>query len=454
MPRSYANWKNWGRNFVCQPAELHTPASVEEIATIVRAACAQGRRVRPVGSGYSYTRLVQTDDVMLSLDAFTGVESIDDRGVATVRAGTRLGSLTRELARRGRAMSNLGDIDKQTLAGAIATSTHGTGVTLGTISTNVVALELVTADGSVLWLDRADGDMFRAAAVSLGVLGIVTRVKLQTEAQYWLKIERRRDTFDGVLDHLDRHVRENRNYEFFWFPNSQLVYSKTMNKTDERGGNGRTIGRWVNDIVNENAALWAVCEINKRFPSTRERLLKLAASFVPQDASVQRADGAYATERLVVHQECEYAVPIEKTAATLLALRDRLRRFPTRTVFPVEVRFTRGDDLLLSPAYGRDVAYIAVHTYWKEDHEEYFDAAEEILRAAGGRPHWGKMHTLKGSDFEALYPKAAAFESARRRLDPDGMFVNRYLERVLPHFNRPLHQHAAASHERREIVGV
>jgi FAD/FMN-containing dehydrogenase len=211
-----------------------------------------------------------------------------------------------------------------------------------------------------------------------------------------------------------------------------------MNLTDQRKGGGRTFGRWVNDIVNENAALWLVCEINKRFPSARERLLDVGSRFVPQDTSVQRADGAYATERLVVHQECEYAVPAGKAADTLMRLNQRLNRFPTRTVFPVEVRFTRGDDLLLSPAYGRDVAYIAVHTYWKEDHEEYFDAAEEILRNAGGRPHWGKLHTLKGKDFEALYPKAASFEAARRKMDPGGLFLNRYLERVLPHVNQPL----------------
>jgi FAD-linked oxidoreductase len=434
MPRSgtrYAHWRNWAGNFVCQPQVRHRPSSVAEVAAIVRQARQEGRSVRPVGSGYSYTRLVQTDDVMLSLDRFAGVETIDDAGVATVRAGTVLGPLVRELAARGGALQNLGDIDKQTVAGAIATSTHGTGITLGTISTRITGVELVTADGEVRWIGPEDGNLLRAAAVSLGVLGIVTRVKLQTEPLYWLHIERKRITFDGALEDLDANVRNNRNYEFFWFPRSDLVYSKTMNESAQRTGGGRTLGRWVNDIVNENAAMWAVCHVNRRFPSMRQRLLDLGANLVPQDRSVQRADNAYATERLVVHQECEYAVPAARAVETLVRLNDRLHRFPTRTLFPIEVRFTRADDLLLSPAYGRDVAYIAVHTWWKEDHEEYFDAAEDIFRAAGGRPHWGKMHTLNGADLAALYPKSADFGAIRRRLDPTGLFLNGYLKRIL-----------------------
>ena len=430
--RRFARWTNWGRNFVCRPAELCTPASVEDVVAIVRAAREAGRGIRPVGAGYSYTRLVQTDDIMISLDRWTGVESIDRDGLATVRAGTRLGPLVRELAARDRAMENLGDIDRQTVAGAIATSTHGTGVTLGTLSTHVAGLELVTAGGQVLTLTPADGDLFRAAAVSLGALGIVTRVTLRTQPLYWLHVRRRRDTFDAAVRDLETSVRANRNYEFFWFPKSPLVYSKSMNLSGRRTGGGRTAKRWISDIVNENAAVWAMCEINRRWPSARDRILDLAGGLVPQDESVQRADAAYATERLVVHQELEYAVPAGRAAATLVELDDRLRRFPTRTLFPVEVRFTRADDLLLSPATGRDVAYIAVHTYWKEDHEEFFDAAEDVFRAAGGRPHWGKMHSLKAADLEALYPAALTFDRLRRRLDPSGMFENGYLRRVLP----------------------
>jgi len=431
--RRFASWTNWGRNFRCRPAWLHAPDSVEGVAAVVRQAREAGHRVRAVGSGYSYTRLVQTDEVMVSLDRFQGLESIDpDTHIATVRAGTPLRRLVGELAARGFALENLGDIDRQTLAGAVATGTHGTGITLGNMSTHVQSLELVTADGSVMECsNEADPDQFRAALVSLGSLGVITRVRLRVRPMYWLAVERRRLTFDQVLEALDGNVRGHRNYEFFWFPNSDLVYSKAMNPALDATGGGRTMRRYASDLINENAALWVVCQINDRWPSSRERLLALGAGLIPQDRSIQRADAVYATERLVVHQEMEYAVPYERTTDVLAALNTLFRRARVRTMFPVEVRFTRNDDIWLSPSSGRDVAWIAVHTYQKEDHREYFDMSEDVFLQAGGRPHWGKLHGLHGGRLRTLYPEWESFNRVRRRLDPAGIFENQYLRRVL-----------------------
>lgn len=432
-PARYRRWQNWGRNFDCRPALVHAPTTIDEIRAIVLAAAEAGQRVRPVGSGYSYTRLAQTDDVMVSLDRWAGIERIDrEQRIAVIRSGTTLHQIERELAAAGFAFENLGDINRQTLAGAIATGTHGTGIGLGNMSTQVDAIEIVTADGRVVTVTRSDGDAFRAAALSLGVLGIVTRIWLRVLPIYWLQIERRRETLGAIAASLDTRVRANRNFEFFWFPASDLVYSKTMNVTGRGANRGRSLGHWLNDLVNENLALWAVCELNHRRPAWRAAVLDRAAGLVPQGSASCRADVAYATERLVVHQEMEYAVPAER-AVTVLADLDRLlRHFPTRTMFPIEVRFTRADDLLLSPSCGRDVAYIAVHTWWKEDHREYFDAAEAIFLAAGGRPHWGKLHGLTAGQIAGLYPTAPVFERERRRLDPQGVFLNRYLERLLP----------------------
>jgi FAD-linked oxidoreductase len=429
----YPRWRNWGRNFECRPAVVHAPASIDELCAIVRTAAQEGKRVRPVGSGYSYTRLAQTDDVMVSLDRWTGVERIErEQQVAVIRSGTTLDRIERELAAAGFAFENLGDINRQTLAGAIATGTHGTGIALGNMSTQVDALEMVTADGRIVTITRSDGELFRAAAVSLGALGVVTRIWLRILPIYWLQIERRRETLSSIVANLGTRVRANRNFEFFWFPASDLVYSKTMNLAGRGADRGRSLVHWLNDLVNENIALWAVCELNHRRPAWRTAILDQAAGLVPQGSSVCRADIAYATERLVVHQEMEYAVPAERAVAVLSHLDALLRHFPTRTMFPVEVRVARADDLLLSPSCGRDVAYIAVHTWWKEDHREYFDAAEAIFLSAGGRPHWGKLHGLAARDVESLYPAAAVFERERRQLDPQGMFLNRYLERLLP----------------------
>jgi FAD-linked oxidoreductase len=418
---------------MCRPAERCAPSSVEAIQQLIRDAAAAGRHVRPVGSGYSYTRLVQTDDVMLALDNWSGVESVDKAGgVAVVRAGTPLHQLERELAAHGVAMENLGDINRQTIAGAIATGTHGTGITLGNLSTRVLSLEMVTADGALRRLTPADGDVFRCAVLSLGTLGVIVRFSIAVVPMYWLTIERRRETFDSALSHLNERVYENRNYEFFWFPASDLVYSKAMNVAEPGSGGGRTIGRWVSDIFNENLAMWFICTANHHRPAWRSWLLDAGKDLVPQGSSVTRADAAFATERLVVHQECEYAMPAERAIDVLRELDERLRRFPTRTLFPIEVRFTRGDNVPLSPSYGRDVVWIAVHTWWKEDHEEYFDAAERIFLAAGGRPHWGKLHSLTADELARRYPEAGVFAKVRQGLDPHGVFMNGYLKRILP----------------------
>lgn len=433
--RAFATFRNWGGNFVCRPESRDAPDSVAGIQQVVREAARAGRTVRPVGSGYSYTRLVQTDEIMLSLENWAGVEAIDEANqVAVVRGGTPLHQLERELAARGFAMENLGDINRQTIAGAIATGTHGTGITLGNISTRIAALEVVVSDGSVRKLTKEDGELFRAALVSLGALGVIVRVWLQVLPIYWLAIERRRETFSSLLPEMASRVRANRNFEFFWFPDSELVYSKTMNPVAGGGSRraGAGIGRLVSDLVNENLAMWLVCTLNHARPAWRGRLIDLGSGIVPQGSSVMRADAAYATARLVVHQEMEYAVPADRAADVLTKLHARLRRFQTRTLFPIEVRFTRGDDLCLSPSFGRDVAWIAVHTWWKEDHEEYFAAVEPIFLDAGGRPHWGKLHTLAAEDLAQIYPEAGAFERARRELDPEGRFLNGYLRQILP----------------------
>jgi FAD/FMN-containing dehydrogenase len=262
-------------------------------------------------------------------------------------------------------------------------------------------------------------------------MGIITRVWVKVLPMYNVRIVRKRETFASALEGLPANVASNRNYEFFWFPKSDLVYSKAMNIVEGEKGSGMTAGRWVSDIINENLAMWFICTINHNLPASRGWLLDKGSGLVPQGTSVTRADAAYATERLVVHQEMEYAVPADKVVDVLRKLEARFRAFDTRTLFPVEVRFTRNDDLFLSASYGRDVAWIAVHTWWKEDHLEYFDAAETIFLEADGRPHWGKLHNLNAADLQKKYPKWNAFNAARKQLDPKGLFENQYLNRLL-----------------------
>jgi FAD-linked oxidoreductase len=436
---SGSRWRNWARNFSCRPESLHRPGSLAEIVNIVNAARAAGRTLRPVGSGYSYTRLVQTDAVMVSLERYRGIEELDlggargRTGTVRVRAGTQLRDLMRALAAQGLALEILGDIDRQTVAGAVATGTHGTGVSLGNLSTLLEELTLVTAQGEVRTFRRGD-EAFPAAQVSLGALGVVASAVLRVVPLYRLEIERRCDTLDAVLARLEDDAQSNRNYEFFWFPCSQVVYTKRMNVASESIRRVPTPSRWrrfVGDVVLENLALWVTCRVNLCWPRLRARLVDLTRRCVPRGTVVLPAHEAYATPRLVKHQELEYALPRARACAVLRELAVAFERHGVRTLFPVEVRFTRADDALLSPSAGRDVVYIAVHTHLDEDYREYFDLCEEIFLAHDGRPHWGKLHGLDAGRLATMYPGWDEFERVRRSLDPAGMFLNRYLRRVL-----------------------
>jgi FAD-linked oxidoreductase len=434
--RAYPFWTNWNRNLVYRPEELATPHSVDEVSRLVAEAAHEGRTVRPVGSGYSYTPLAQTDHVMLSLEAMSGVERVDAAaGTAVVGAGTRLSTLTRELARHGAAIANLGDIDQQTVAGAIATGTHGTGITIGSLSSQVLAMTLVDGQGQVRELTEAtDRDLLRAARVGLGALGVITSVTLKVQPAYQLLVERQGTTLARLLRDLDTLVRANRNFEFFWYPNHGLAYSKKMNQVSGRRARNGAVDRAVrfaNDILIENALIWVACEHVRRFPGARRRWLDIGRSVVPTETAVVDAHRAYATPRLVRHHEIEYAIPYSRAAETLGLLDEMLARHPVKTMIPVEVRFTAGEDIPLSMSQGRDVMYVAVHAYRREDHLELFDLCEDLFLRHDGRPHWGKLHTLQAAELRRRYPCWDEFQSARARLDPADVFLNGYLRRVL-----------------------
>jgi L-gulonolactone oxidase len=444
-------WRNWGRTFVTRPDQLLFPRSAEEVMAIVRAARAAGRHVRPVGAGYSYAALVQTDDDLLSLDELVGLERIDLAArLAVFRAGTRLHRVVAELAEHGAALANLGDIDRQTLAGAIATGTHGTGIEIGSTSSQVVGLTLVDGTGEMRELDaRRTPTLFPSAQIGLGALGVVTSVTLAVEPMYHLHVERGAEPLDSVLRDLSRLVRSHRNFEFFWFPQDVLAYTKRMRcaypgtvgpsgavespsaVTGPMTGPVTRAMRWVNDVVVENGAVWAACEMVRRWPALRPGWLRLGHVLAPRSSAVLRADQSYATPRLVRHFETEYAVPMARAQEALAALVERLRTFPVTTMFPLEVRFTKGEAIPLSATAGRETMWVAVHTYAREPYRDYFDACETLLLAHDGRPHWGKLHRLRAPELRGLYPRWDEFQAARRQLDPDGVFGSDYLSELL-----------------------
>ncbi len=424
-------WRNWSGSVEGRPRETARPASLDELARMVGEYDRAGRHVRLVGAGHSFTPLAQTDDVLMTLDGMQGIISADpDTGTVRVWGGTRLKRLGEELLSRGLAQENLGDIDVQSIAGAIATGTHGTGVGFGSIATQVTGLTLVTAAGEVLECSAEERpDVFKAAQVSLGALGVVAAVTLRVAPARRKRFVSRRERLDQTLANLERYKAENEHFEFFWLPYTDYVQAKFINPTDAPPTGSNLWGRF-NSLVMENGVFWGMSELSRIVPPLARTMSKVEAWGI---APVDRVDDSYklfATERLVRFQEMEYNIPAQHFRAALDEIRTLLaaRRFNVN--FPIECRFVRGDDIWLSPAYQRDSAYIAVHMYRGMPYRDFFDAIEAIYQRYDGRPHWGKMHTLGPATLAARYPRWDDFRRVRARLDPNGIFLNDYLRQL------------------------
>jgi FAD-linked oxidoreductase len=427
-----ATWSNWSGSVTASPAEIRYPTSQDEIIAIVRECRERGCCLRVVGAGHSFTPLAWTDGVLISLERYTGLEHVDPAAAqATVRAGTQIKALGELLFAHGLGQANLGDIDVQSIAGAISTGTHGSGATLGSISTQVVGLTIVNAAGELIECSETHNrEIFKAAQVSLGALGIITSVTLQLLPAYRLDYTWRRERLDDCLAQIEDERRENRNFEFFWLPYSDAALTKRMNVTDAPAREKNAF-RQFNELVLENGVFWAFSELCRRLPGASPHVSALLGQLISGGRDVNYSHKIFATPRLVKFQEMEYSLPAENLVAALRAIDACIRRQRFLVHFPIECRFVCADDIYLSPASGRDSAYIAVHMYKGMEYRAYFDAAETILRAYGGRPHWGKMHTLAARELRPLYPRWDDFQAVRWRLDPDRLFLNPYLRTIL-----------------------
>lgn len=422
-------WRNWSGAVTCRPQEIARPADADGVRQLLAKAREQGRTVRAVGAGHSFTPLCATGDILLSLDRLSGVTAVD--GIrARTGAGTRLGTLNRALADHGLALANLGDIDVQAIAGAVATGTHGTGLKFGNLATQVAGMRLVTADGESLWCDADENaEIFHAGRIHLGALGVVTELALDCVPAYRLRYRSERAGLEDTLGRLDEFNAAHRNFEFYWFPHTATVQRKFLDATEEPATHGHWRRR-LQDLVVENGAFWVLSEAVRRLPGADRPAAHLAAATVPAHRQVRPAHQIYATRRLVRFNETEYNLPAAALPEALRSLAAMIERKRIKVHFPVECRFAAGDDIPLSPAYGRESAYIAVHMYKNMDHAAYFREAEAIFDDFDGRPHWGKMHSKTAADFERLYPEWTRFQELRRRLDPEGLFLNDHLRAV------------------------
>jgi L-gulonolactone oxidase len=424
-------WRNWTGDQRCSPAEVVRPRDRGELAAAIAAAAAAGRVVSVAGAGHSFTEAALTDGTLIDVAGLSGVLDADPAsGLVRVGAGTVLAELNEELARLGLAMENLGDIARQTVAGAISTGTHGTGVRLRNISAQVEAVELVGAGGA-RELDGAEPDLLRAARVGVGALGALSAVTLRCVPAFTLSRVDTSQPREEVLDSFDERAEASDHFELFTFPYADSALVLERNRVE---GPPRPRGRlaaYLNDIVLENWALEALSATGRLVPAAIPRLSRLAAALASGSSRTDRSDRVFASERRVRFTEMEYGVPREHgpEAARQVIEWVRANRYPV--FFPIEMRVAAGDDALLSPSHGRDTAYVAVHQYRGMEWRPYFEAVEAIMGEYGGRPHWGKRHFQSAATLAPLYPEWDAFLRARVELDPGRVFANEYAQRVL-----------------------
>ncbi len=426
-------WANWAGDQRCRPARIVAPRSREELAEAVGAAAADGGKVKVTGSGHSFTEAAMTDATMLRLDALRGVLDVDrESGLVRVGAGTVLRDLNEELAGLGLGLENMGDIDAQTVAGAISTGTHGTGAGFGNISLRVEGVEMVLADGSVRELTAAgDPELLRAARIGIGALGALSAVTLRCFPAFTLRRVDSAHRLADVLDRFDELAERNDHFELFTFPYSDRALVLERNRTAEAPKPKNSVVAFLNDVLLENWALEAMAATGKAMPRTIPALAKFAGLVATGTNNQDRSDRIFVNQRNVRFTEMEYAVPRADGPTAVRRVIEWVRSNDYPVFFPIEVRVAAGDDADLSAAHERDTAYIAVHQYRGMEWRPYFEAVESIMNDYGGRPHWGKRHFQTAATLAPRYPRWANFQAARDELDPGRAFSNEYTERVL-----------------------
>jgi FAD-linked oxidoreductase len=430
-------WRNWSGAQTAEPTEFVQPATEAEVVEVVRRAAGDGLRVKAVGAGHSFTPVAATDGVLVNLDHLSGVVTVDREAMeVTFLAGTRLRDIPALLRPHGLALANQGDVDPQALAGAVSTGTHGTGAALTGFAGMVRGLRTVTADGTVH--DVGPGDpLFDLGRVSLGALGVTTRITMSVVESFVLSAVEKAEPLAPMARDFPSRAAAVDHLEYYWFPGTDVAHVKTNTRYSLRDAAAADlpgpVPRWrsvIDDEVVSNGVFGAMCTLMHLAPRTTGAMNRLAAATLAQREYADAAHTVFVSPRRVRFNEMEYAVPLADAPEVLSEVHRVIDSSGVPVGFPVEVRCTAADDVPLSTAYGRESCYIAVHRYHRDDYRELFAVVEPVLTAAGGRPHWGKLHTLDHADLAAVHPHLGEVADLRRRVDPDGVFRNPMVDRV------------------------
>ncbi|MFC4497795.1 D-arabinono-1,4-lactone oxidase [Streptomyces ovatisporus] len=431
--RGRTTWQNWAGNVAASPARTVSPSSTAGLAEAVRRATEDGLRVKAAGTGHSFTAAAVTEGMLIRPERLVGIRELDrEARTVTVAAGTPLKHLNETLAAAGLSLTNMGDIMEQTVSGAVSTGTHGTGRTSASLAAQVTGLELVCADGTVMRCSEAENaDVFAAARLGLGALGVISELTFSVEPEFLLTAREEPMPFERVTSEFDQLVAENEHFEFYWFPHTEGCNTKRNNRAAGPAQPLPRVRGWVDDELLSNGVFQAVCSLGAAAPAVVSSIAKISSRALSARTYTDIPYKVFTTPRRVRFVEMEYALPREAAMEALRELKELVERSRFQVGFPVEVRTAPADAIPLSTAQGRETAYIAVHMYRGSPHESYFTAAERIMTAHGGRPHWGKLHSRDAAYLASVYPRFEEFTGIRDRLDPDRVFGNDYLRRVL-----------------------
>ena len=417
-------WKNWSGNQRCVPNQRFAPKNGAELQAWLKG---NSSKMRSVGSGHSFTALVPTNDTLISTSYLRGVSAVEGSPLeADIGAGTQLSAIGPALNEMKQAMINMPDVDRQTLAGAISTATHGTGQSLNCMSAYVSEIELLSPNGELFVCnEQSNKDLFKAAQVGLGSLGLMTRIRLRNREPFRLKRQARWHKYEEGLAEAEALAQQHRNFEFYVIPFTGMILSDALDETDEAPSHGEELdgNSGVMDLKLARDILGWSNEL-------RELVLGTYMKTLSSETNIDHSYQIYATERNVRFNEMEYHLPVDVGLKALDEVKQTIERDFPEVFFPFECRFVKADDCWLSPFYERDSISIAVHRYFEEDHGPLFAAIEPIFQKYGGRPHWGKLNSFSGKQFQNAYARWDDFKKIRQEIDPKGLLLNEYLKSV------------------------
>ncbi|WP_296213478.1 D-arabinono-1,4-lactone oxidase [uncultured Corynebacterium sp.] len=437
-PAYYSRWVNWSGVSTAQPRKRISPRDEAELVQLIQRAAASGEKVKPIGAGHSFTSVAATEGIQVSLDNLAGLIHFDrQKMTARLRAGTRLRDVPGILAPLGVALANQGDVDPQSLAGAIGTSTHGTGLGFTGFAGMLRAFRIITPDGQAHecfpGAEGIAGELYDIARVSLGAYGIITEVELDVVETFVLHAVERAEPNAPLVESFADRARQEDHLEFYWFPGTDVAHVKTNTRLP---GDTPThpIPRWkevLDDELLNNGAYRVMNDLAHHFPSLTKPFAHLSAKTLAQREYSNVAHGVFVSSRRVRFNEMEYSVPLTDAREVLREVQRTMNTCGERVLFPIEVRATAADDVPLSTAKGRESCYIAVHRYNKDSHQALFRHVEPIFKEAqSGRPHWGKLHTLTHEDLLERHEDLARACEIRAKVDPQGMMRNAMIDRV------------------------